>query len=466
MRYYSKSLKVFRLTADIISLAICFYFIVIIIRGHAIDTIRYNESVFYFILAVTWIFSSEQTHLYDDFRSRNFSNEIVLVIKNVLAQMLAAMVISFLIKEIKVNRSFVIIYGGLLLVVVVPQKLLFIRLLKYFRKKGRNLKKVLIIGAGEIGNSFNELISSSPHFGYKLVGFLDDLHQIEFNGNYLGKISDLDSVLEKYSIDDAIIALQSYSTNTIQKIIDTCEQHTTRVKVIPACFPFVSEKYQMTQFGRIPVISVRNEKIDEIYSRVVKRLFDLAFTAFITIFILWWLIPGIAIIIKLNSRGPAFFKIERWGRRNRRFPIYKFRTMYVGVPTRDEDGHHLQTQKDDPRITKIGKFLRCTNLDELPQFLNVFRGEMSVVGPRPHSTPLNNESRKEVKNYLMRHTIKPDMTGWAQVNGFRGATGQKGLMQKRVEFDLAYMENWSIWFDIQIIVLTVRRMFKGDPNAY
>jgi Undecaprenyl-phosphate glucose phosphotransferase len=463
---YSKSLKVFQLTADIITITFCFYFLVIELRGYSFTTLRYNQHLFYFILAVTWIFSSERTRLYDDFRSRNFSNEIILVIKNVLIQIFAAMIISFSIKELRVNRSFVVVYAGTLLIMILLQKFLFLKTLKYFRAKGKNLKRLLIIGASEVGFSFNELISSSPHFGYRLVGFLDDFPQTLLNGNYLGKISDLDRVLKDYSVDDAIIALSKYSPEAIKEIIETCEQHTTRVKVIPTIFPFVSERYQMVQFGKIPVISVRNERIDEISSRILKRSFDLLFTCIISLLVLWWLIPLIAILVKLTSKGPVFFKVERWGRKNKKFIVYKFRTMYHGVPTRDELGNHIQTEKGDKRITKIGRLLRKTNLDELPQFWNVIKGQMSVVGPRPHSTPLNNESRNQIKNYMMRHTVKPGMTGWAQVNGYRGSTKDKKLMEKRVEHDLSYIENWSIWLDLQIVVLTVRRMFEGDPNAY
>jgi len=172
------------------------------------------------------------------------------------------------------------------------------------------------------------------------------------------------------------------------------------------------------------------------------------------------------ISIKLSSKGPVFFKQVRWGRDNIKFTAYKFRSMVTESKDVGRNGKYQQATKDDPRITSVGKFLRKTNLDELPQFINVLKGEMSIVGPRPHPEPLNLESKDHVKLYMLRHLVKPGITGWAQVNGLRGETKEIDLMQKRVEHDVWYIENWSFSTDIYIIFLTVWNMVKGDPNAY
>ena len=183
-------------------------------------------------------------------------------------------------------------------------------------------------------------------------------------------------------------------------------------------------------------------------------------------FIFSWLFPIISLLIKFSSKGPIFFKQQRWGLNNKLITCYKFRSMVVSSNDLDENGKYMQATKNDPRVTKIGKFLRKSNLDELPQFFNVLLGAMSVVGPRPHPVPLNMISKNSVENYMMRHWVKPGITGWAQVNGYRGETSKPYLMKKRVEFDLWYIENWTLWSDLQIIVQTLVNMVKGEKNAF
>jgi putative colanic acid biosynthesis UDP-glucose lipid carrier transferase len=216
----------------------------------------------------------------------------------------------------------------------------------------------------------------------------------------------------------------------------------------------------------LPIITLRSLPLDVTDNKVIKRLFDMIFSTVVIVLLLSWVIPIISLIIKLTSKGPVFFKQERWGLNNKPIVCYKFRSMIVSSKDVDESGVYQQARKDDPRVTKIGAFLRKTNLDELPQFFNVFLGSMSVVGPRPHPVPLNIESKDSVENYMMRHWVKPGITGWAQVNGYRGETRKPYLMQKRVEFDVWYMENWTFWLDLQIILQTLVNMVKTEKNAY
>jgi putative colanic acid biosynthesis UDP-glucose lipid carrier transferase len=195
--------------------------------------------------------------------------------------------------------------------------------------------------------------------------------------------------------------------------------------------------------------------------RVVKRLFDIAFSLFVIVFIFSWLYPILALLIKLESPGPVIFKQERSGRNNVQFYCYKFRSMRV-----NDECHLKQASKNDCRITRIGRILRKTSLDELPQFFNVLLGNMSVVGPRPHMLKHTEHYREVVDQYMVRHYMKPGITGWAQVNGYRGETIELGLMEKRVEHDIWYMENWSALLDIKIVMLTVLNVIKGEKNAY
>ena len=220
-------------------------------------------------------------------------------------------------------------------------------------------------------------------------------------------------------------------------------------------------------FGRFPIISVREDRINELQWRLLKRGFDFIFTFSLYVFVFWWLWPLLGLLIKISSPGPVLYSQERWGRDNKRFIAYKFRSIRNDKCGEiDGNGKFKQATKDDPRVTKIGKFLRKTNLDELPQFWNVLKCDMSIVGPRPHPTPLNIESKEKIHLYMLRHLVKPGITGWAQVNGLRGSTEDPALMQKRVNHYIWYIENWSLWLDIQIVGLTVWNMIKGDKNAY
>jgi putative colanic acid biosynthesis UDP-glucose lipid carrier transferase len=238
------------------------------------------------------------------------------------------------------------------------------------------------------------------------------------------------------------------------------------IRVIPDFNRFGSRRLQINQIGTLPIISLRSLPLEKLDLRFIKRSFDIVFSLLIILTVFSWLFPIVALLIKLESKGPVFFVQDRWGLNNKLIRCFKFRTMLVSSKDVDENGQYLQAKKNDPRITKIGAFLRRTNIDELPQFFNVLFGSMSIVGPRPHPVPLNIQSKQQVDNYLLRHWVKPGITGWAQVNGYRGETAKPYLMQKRVEFDVWYIENWTFWLDQQIILQTIVNMVKGEKNAY
>jgi putative colanic acid biosynthesis UDP-glucose lipid carrier transferase len=211
----------------------------------------------------------------------------------------------------------------------------------------------------------------------------------------------------------------------------------------------------------MPVLSLRNEPLNEVSNRIRKRLYDILMSSFVTIFILSWMIPLIALLIKLESKGPVFFLQKRSGKDNKPFTLIKFRSMHM-----TNEAHLKQATKDDSRVTKIGKFLRKTNLDEFPQFLNVLMGQMSIVGPRPHMLKHTQDYSKLLDQYMVRQFLKPGITGWAQINGYRGETKTIKQMEKRVEYDLWYLENWNLWLDSKIVLMTALNMARGEKNAY
>lgn len=249
----------------------------------------------------------------------------------------------------------------------------------------------------------------------------------------------------------------------VHDLIREADRNGLRLKFIPDIGPHLFSSFNINYLGnQFPVITIRPEPLEEISSRFKKRFFDLVFSSFLFVTILWWLLPLIALIIKLDSRGPVFFIQSRAGRNNQIFSVFKFRTMKVVEATDQFE----QAKKDDPRITRVGAYLRKYSIDELPQFINVMIGNMSVVGPRPHPLKLNDQFQKIIDKYMVRHFVKPGITGWAQVNGYRGETKDSIDMENRIKFDIHYLENWTAMFDVKIVFMTIINMLRGEDNAY
>lgn len=269
--------------------------------------------------------------------------------------------------------------------------------------------------------------------------------------------------VSKLGIHDVFLVstpdINTYSKELIMEADHQCVQ----LNFVPAVTATIS--YGNAKNGalsvELPVIRSHEESLSTMENRIKKRIVDVFISGLVIVFILSWLVPIIGLIIKIQSPGPIFFKQPRSGRNNQTFGCYKFRSMVV-----NKDSDKAQATKEDKRITPIGKFLRKTNLDEFPQFINVFLGQMSVIGPRPHMLSHTEHYSKLIQHYMVRHFVKPGITGWAQVNGYRGETKDPGLMAKRVEYDLEYMNNWSAMLDFKIICMTVLNMLRGEKNAY
>jgi putative colanic acid biosynthesis UDP-glucose lipid carrier transferase len=284
-----------------------------------------------------------------------------------------------------------------------------------------------------------------------------------YEPNYLGHPDELAEVLKKYQIEKVIVALPSLSESLIRYFLETCDNHGIKTFIVPNYYQFTSTSFEINQIGLIPVINLRALPLDKSENKFLKRVFDIVFSSLFLLLIGSWLFPLMAILIKLNSKGPVFFKQERWGINNKKMNCYKFRTMYH---QKAGDNEFVQATKNDPRVTSFGKWLRSLSIDETPQFWNVLIDNMSVVGPRPHVTPQNLEYSEKIESYLLRHQVKPGLTGWAQVNGARGETPDIEHMQTRVNYDLYYIHQWNFWLDIQIVLQTIVNVFKVDKHAY
>ena len=347
---------------------------------------------------------------------------------------------------------------AILFVLVFTWKVFFVYLLRIYRKKGFNFRNVVIVGYGELSEDLRKFFLLHPEHGYKLLGFFDNRHTSE---KILGTFNDIQAYAIENDVSEIYCCLPYIRYTQVKKLIDFGEDNLIKVKLIADFRGFSMKGLELERYDLIPVLNVNPIPLDDYKNRLVKRSFDLAFSSFVILFILSWLMPLLAIIIKLDSRGPVFFKQKRTGKDKQEFWCYKFRSMRV-----NGDSDIAQAKRNDYRITKIGAFLRRTSLDELPQFFNVFLGNMSVVGPRPHMLKHTEEYSKVVEKFMSRHFVKPGITGLAQAKGFRGETETDLLMQNRVRLDRFYVGNWSLIFDIKIIILTISTLLKNGDKAY
>ncbi len=334
--------------------------------------------------------------------------------------------------------------------------------LKAYRKKGFNSKNIIIVGAGKNGMEIYKVMKNDLAYGFRIMGFFDDNISLKnVLPNYLGLTSEVESFVLENDVEEIYYTLPGTQDEKLIRMLNFAEKNMIRFYIIPEFYRNVKKSLVMDVIESIPLLSVRREPLQAAYNRFLKRCFDIVFSLCVLIFIYPILYVVVGILIKLSSKGPIIFKQQRTGLYGHDFQCYKFRTMRV-----NDDADEKQAERDDPRKTKIGDFLRRTNLDEFPQFFNVLIGDMSVVGPRPHMLKHTELYSAIIDKYMVRHLAKPGVTGWAQVTGYRGETKTLEQMEGRVKRDVWYIENWSFFLDLKIIVVTVLNMFKGEKNAY
>jgi len=340
-------------------------------------------------------------------------------------------------------------------------RILLRQVLSQFRQRGINIRHAAIVGASTLGQSLAARFDKNPWMGVQVQSFYDDNARVDYINNY-PVIKSIEQLLEDAKLnkfDRVYITLSMADQENIKKIIDGLSDSTCNVFLIPDVFVFDLMNSRQTSIDGLPAIGIYDTPFT-LFDSVIKRGFDICTAIGILMFIALPML-AIAIAVKTTSKGPVIFKQIRYGLDGKPIYVWKFRSM----TTMDNGNVVKQATKGDTRITPLGSFLRRTSLDELPQFINVLQGQMSIVGPRPHAVAHNEEYRKLIKGYMLRHKVKPGITGWAQINGWRGETDTLDKMEKRVEYDLAYIRNWTVWLDVKIVFLTV---FKGfvDKNAY
>lgn len=356
------------------------------------------------------------------------------------------------------SRQLLITGWILCIVLVMAGRVVHSSIIALLRRHGVDAERILIVGAGETGRIILDTIERSPHLGYRVVGFVSDDNEPDVHGvPVLGSTAQLADVVRLSRADEVIIALSGAPHNEVLDLVYRCIDEPVSIKVYPDTFQLITNnELSIGDLDGLPMVSVRNIALRG-FNRVLKRSFDIAFSILVLV-VLSPLMLLLALVIKLTSRGPVLFAQERVGLDGLSFHALKFRSM---VTEAERDSGPVWATKDDPRVTRIGRFMRGHSLDELPQFINVLFGEMSVVGPRPERPHFVEQFSQRIPRYMRRHIEKAGITGWAQVNGLRGDTS----IEERTRYDLYYVENWSLLLDLEIIARTFLRSFR-DPNAY
>lgn len=365
-------------------------------------------------------------------------------------------------RELTVSRFFIIASTSGFGLGLIANKFLYLVIFRYFRNSDLLVKKVIILGFNETAKKL-ALYFEQDGLNTEIIGYVEDEQNIEELSHYpvLTNVSDTLRIAKELNVQEIFSTITPEQNNFIYDLMYQSERECIRFRIVPNLSVFITREVHIEYYGELPVLSLRKEPLDDVGNRIKKRSLDLIVSLLVTILILSWLIPLIGLLIFLESGTPIFFKQLRTGKNKKPFYCWKFRSMKT-----NKDADLKQATRNDKRITFLGRFLRKTSLDEFPQFLNVLKGEMSLVGPRPHMIKHTSDYSKIVEEYMVRQFIKPGITGWAQINGYRGEITNPDQIKMRVNKDLWYLENWTLWLDVKILFLTVFYIFKGDKKAY
>ena len=393
-----------------------------------------------------FIFAKKNLYLRDSFLNRFYR-----ITKRVLIFISILGFSAFLLLPKHYSRAFLIEFSLIFYI----EKLIFYyflyKYLKILRKNGKHVSTALIVGHNETAKLLHQIITNNYLLGYQFIGYLRSGHSQKEEHEVIGSIEDLESIIQQNTIQVVFVTQPLTEIGTKSKeLLRLCNRYGTRLRFVPENQRWYRSHHNMESVGNFVVINPQEIPLDDLGARILKRLFDIGFSLTIILLVFSWLFLIIAVLIKLSSRGPVFFVQERTGIDQLSFNCIKFRSMRV-----NKDADKKQATVNDKRITKLGQFMRKYNIDELPQFFNVLAGQMSVVGPRPHMLKHTEQYSELIEYYLTRHYVKPGITGWAQVNGYRGETDELWKMEKRVEYDKEYIENWTFGWDLKIIWMTV-----------
>lgn len=446
---YSYLLPIISLTLDLLLINVIVVFV---------NDINYLNILFVSFSNLFWILSTQLTKYYKVNRQTSIYRVFSLIAQQSIIYGLGFFSYFAVFREGDVvDNQFKILISTLVAITLI--KLFIFYALKWYRKEGMNYRKVVVIGFDDNAQKIIKIFNKKTDLGYRYQGYFSNKKSTK--KDYLGSFQNSLDYLKTNSVDEVFCSVASLKKSEIKTINKIANQYEIAVKLIPEINEIYSKSNKAEYYDNTLILSVKKLPLEIKANRIVKRVFDIVFSILVLIFIMSWLTPILGILIKLKSKGSVFFKQEREGLKGHKFTCFKFRSMKL-----NNLSDKIHAQENDDRVTKIGAFMRRTSLDEMPQFYNVLFGDMSVVGPRPHMENLAVEYQKDIDNYMERHSVKPGITGLAQVSGYRGEVKKHSDIKNRVRLDIFYIENWSILLDIKIIVNTVFNVLKGEEKAY
>jgi putative colanic acid biosynthesis UDP-glucose lipid carrier transferase len=445
---------------DAISLNLVLLFATLaIFRADAINIREYH--LFFAVFNLIWVTSVYLTQLY---MSKNWL-DFEIFFKRTFKCYLFTITILFLfifLYHYPFSRFFILFCFTGFASILIFNRLVFHLLVISLRSKFRLAKNVVILGYNDVSKRLIDYFQKETKL-VKLTGCFDDSGKIKDSSTLrvFQNLEDCMGFVKENEVTEIYSTLVPEQYPYLFELAKEAEKQFVYFKFVPDYNIFVNRNIYVDFINDIPVLSLRKEPLEDTGNRIKKRTLDIIFSTFIIIFLLSWLVPLIALLIKLDSRGPVFFIQLRSGKNNQPFRCLKFRSLTV-----NDQADSIQVSRNDNRITRLGRIMRKTNIDELPQILNIFLGDMSMVGPRPHMLKHTEQFSGLYLEYMIRHFVKPGLTGWAQIHGFRGEIKDNEFLKKRVEYDIWYMENWSLFLDLKIIFLTILVTIKGDKNAF
>ena len=418
--------------------------------------VNIDPLVFISFASISWIALSIYSNFYEVYRYTREVNILAFILRQIVLFTLVMFSFSGYYHNLNIYPTVIFKYILVVFLCITFFKFTIYYLLQKYRVSfGGNYRRTVIFGENKKTRALETFFNKNPEYGYvHLKTFnLKDRKSINLEAYF--------DYIKKEEIDEIYCSISELTNKQIIEVADFADNNLKILKFLPDNKDIYSKKLKYEYYDYIPILSLRNIPLEDSFNMVIKRIFDILFSSLVIIFILSWLTPIIAIFIKLESKGPVFFKQSRNGFNYKEFDCYKFRSM-----TPNKDAHLYQATRGDQRITKIGRFIRKTSIDELPQFFNVLFGDMSVVGPRPHMVSHTNMYAKKIDKFMVRHFVKPGITGLAQISGFRGEIESDKDIIGRVKFDIFYIENWSLLLDLKIISKTFMNAVKGEDKAY
>lgn len=447
---YSRYLRLTNIVFDVLVLNLVFP---PLFSGLSVNSLHFS-----LYITVCWAAIAYFSGFYEVYRYTPITQVLSKLIRQGLLFGLVAIAYFPFSKHTVFDKEAILLYIGIVVAAVGIFKVLkFYYLKKYRLSTGSNYRKAIIIGHSESAIRLKDFFEGNPEYGYRFEGFFS---KHKNHSDVIGGLADVRPFTEQNNIDEIYCSLNELTGSELKDLVAFADSKKKTIKFIPDTKDIFSKNLRIDYYEMFPVLSLRKTALDEPIAQLVKRGFDIAFSLMVIILVLSWLAPLLALLIKLESKGPVFFKQSRPGLNEQEFFCYKFRSMQINETTEQS------VTRNDPRVTRIGKFIRKTSVDELPQFLNVLRGEMSIVGPRPHLWTQNNLYGASIKKYMVRLYVKPGITGLAQVRGYRGEIATDEDMINRIKYDVFYIENWSMLLDLKIIIQTVVNIFMGEEKAY